>query len=224
VKTAWRHMPESHPAKLLQRRTVTGEALADLRQWLQEQAQTRNLQWLLAHADDGIIWGCIDAQGQLLLSRTALEAQQQYNRDYGHENLEITTALQVCPVLRIETLQQARLFAAHAELLLWRDGDNAFHARLIQDSATAEDADWLEAFDEAWMLWGTHGLPLPHGFTLWRDGAQGLRHVIPWPMRIDREAQTEPPHLIVRHYLAREEIFARVVISRLVVFTEEANT
>ena len=223
MNTAWRQLPGDHPARLLQSFTITVEAIADLRQWLQIQAQTYHLQWLLAHADDGINWGYLDTQGNLRLSRTALEAQRQADRDHAQTHPDIATALQVCPVLRVETLQQVRMFSAEAELLLWRDGNNAFHARVLQEPVPVEEADWLEAFDEPWMLWGTHGLPLPYGFTLWRDGAQGLLHAVPCTMQSGKDAQTRPPRLLVRHYLAKKEVFARVVMSRLVAITEETH-
>src|SRR5437879_2621870 len=76
------------------------------RDWLQQQARDCGLKYLLAHADDGVIWGRLD--GEVL--RIA--------RDVAGQNPE---ALACSPPLRVETLQQARLFGKLAELLVWRE-------------------------------------------------------------------------------------------------------
>jgi len=41
---------------------------SDLRKWIQEQVQCSayNLKYLLAHAEDGVIWGYFDSQGNLI--------------------------------------------------------------------------------------------------------------------------------------------------------------
>jgi CRISPR-associated protein (TIGR03984 family) len=180
----------------------------NLQTWLESEAKTHGLRWLLAHADDGIIWGKVDAGGALLTSHEAAKGNGQ--------------AEAVCPPLRLMTLQQARLFSAQAELLAWRDGDNALRARLIADveeggeahESPASPPDWARAFDEPQLLWGTRGVALTPDFTLLEDSAQGLRHAVPLSMN----GMRLPAQLCVRHYLARED-FARVVVSRLVALT-----
>src|SRR5947199_5744016 len=104
--------------------------LGEVRPWLQKQAADHHLPWLLAHADDGVIWGRLDG-GRLVTSFEAAAG------DGG--------ALGVCPELRTVTLQQARLFGPAAELLLWRDGGGRWQARLIRDCA-ADEATWAEGF------------------------------------------------------------------------------
>src|SRR5262249_20518527 len=116
------------------------------------------------------------------------------------------------PPLRVQALQQVRLFAQHAELLVWR-GEGGWQARLIRDGSDGNG--WVEAVDERQLLWGTHGTRLDHDFTLLRDGAQGLRHAVPLALPIGPKGDAIPPRLRVRHYLANES-FARVVASRLV--------
>jgi CRISPR-associated protein (TIGR03984 family) len=195
----WECKIESHPARLKDVPLPT-TGPTDLRSWLQEQAKEHNLTYLLAHADDGVIWGVIQSDGTL---KTSHEAAQ------GNAKAEA-----VCPPLRLLTLQQARLFGKDAELLLWRDGDNVFHARLIEDAKGGGTADWKEAYDEAQLLWGTQkakDVELTHGFTLLEDGAQGLRHAVP----LTPDMTKQRVQLIVRHYLADED-FARVAVSRLV--------
>ncbi len=168
---------------------------SDIKKWLQRQATQYGLKWLLAHADDGVIWGKAD-QGELVTSDS------------------ITP--EVSPPLRRETLQQVRLFAPYAELLLWRDGDDQWHARLIRDAKEVETPVWREAIDEYQILWGTHAEPLSNGFTLMTDGLQGLRHAVPLEVRGTFKEEYRPLRLWVRHYIKEDEDgFARIVVSRL---------
>lgn len=174
---------------------ITDCSISDVKVWLQTQAIQHNLRWLLAHADDGVIWGEL-RDGQLVTSDSVVP--------------------EVSPPLRAETLQQARLFAIHAELLLWRDGDNRWHARLIRDAAEGEDYAFTDAIDEPQILWGTDPQPLANGFTLMSDGAQGLRHAIPLAVRGKFDESSRPLRLWVRHYLQDDESgFTRIVASRL---------
>ncbi len=195
-ETKWERKIESYPARL-EEMPLPATGPDDLRGWLQENAGEHNLAYLLAHADDGVIWGAVQSDGTL---KTSDEAAQ------GN-----ATALAICPPLRSMTLQQARLFGKDAELLLWRDGDNVFRARLIVEVKDDGPADWKEAYDEPQLLWGTQGVALQEGFTLLEDGAQGLRHAVP----LTPDMTKQRVRLIVRHYLANED-FARVAVSRMV--------
>lgn len=160
----------------------------DVRTWLQEQAAGGTF-FLLAHADDGVIWGRME-NGTLV---TAPET------DFS-------------PPLRTETLQSARLFNDTGEIYLWRDGDNRFHARAIIDGA----GDSAEYYDEDHILWGDHVEASEGHFTWMSDGAQGLRQIVPIPVANPAEHH-RPVRLTVRHYLSEDEFgFARVAHSRLV--------
>ncbi len=196
---------QPHPAMVV--RGIKIDGLSGIRQWLVDRAQDYQLKWLLAHSEEGVIWGKVEA-GQLITSHEAAK---------GHAEFE-----KVCPDLRFDTLQQARLFSENAELLLWRDGDNQWQARVIQDATDTSKRDWDDAFDEAQLLWGTDPIVVPAlGFTLWEDGAQGLRHAVPSTrpdkVTMDGKPQQRPPKLVVRHYLAKEPM-ARIAVSRLVKF------
>jgi CRISPR-associated protein (TIGR03984 family) len=182
---------KSHPAVV---ELIAVDSISDVKGWLQAQATKHTLKWLLAHADDGVIWGEL-RDGQLVTSDSV--------------------APEVSPPLRAETLQQARVFAGDAELLLWRDGDNQWHARLIRQSADGETPTFTDVIDEPQMLWGTHG-EHRNGFTLLRDGAQGLRHAVPMQLPLGQNHETNPPRLWVRHYLQEDPNgFTRIVVSRL---------
>ena len=189
---------------------ITPGDLGDVKGWLQDRAIEHSLCWLLAHADDGVIWGKVE-QGALTTSHEAAQG------DGEAEN--------VWPPLRVETLQQARLFSKHAELLLWRDGDNVWHARLFRQPAEGEMPAFTEAIDEPQMVWGTHPRPLGDGgFTLMSDGAQGLRHAVPLAVTGAYNEQNRPLRLWVRHYIGEDETgFARIVASRLVDLTLEVT-
>lgn len=172
--------------------------------WLLAQAQTYGLATLLAHADDGVIWGKVD-NSQLKLSGDMFP--------------------QVSPPLRVITLQQVRLFSPQAELHLWRD-EQGWQARLVQDEPGAES----RYYDEAQILWGNFHQPESTAdFTLVADGEMGHRHAVPLGTS---EAQFfrnphpyRPLRLRVRHYLSHDDEsgLLRVTLSRLVdLFTEEA--
>lgn len=166
--------------------------------FLEKQAKTHNLRWLLAHLDDGVSWGRFDPeQDRLLVSRDAAAGN--------------ATAARYCPPLRVLTLQQARLFAPHAEWLLWRVPGEPWQARLLHDARAGEIPDWEECFDEAQWLWGTYAYSLPEGFSLLEHGERGLRHILPYALSGDL---SRPPRLQVRHYLTRDGL-AQVDASRL---------
>jgi len=174
---------------------ATGGISNDIKEWSQRQATQYGLKWLLAHADDGVIWGRVD-HGKIVTADSI--------------------APKVSPPLRRETLQQVRLFAPHAELLLWRDGDDQWYARLIRDANDGETPVWREVIDESQILWGTHAELLSNGFTLMRDGLQGLRHAVPLEVKGKFKEESRPLRLWVRHYIAEsEDGFARIVASRL---------
>ena|SRR5205085_5399511 len=170
--------------------------IADVRNWLQTHAAAHNLRWMLAHADDGVIWG-ENRSGQLVTADSV--------------------APNISPSLQAVTLQQARFFSSDAELLLWRDGDNQWHARLIRPPQAEEMPMLIETIDEPQILWGTDARPPPDNFTLMSDGAQGLRHAIPFVVTGQYDERTRPLRLCVRHYLKETDSgFARIIASRLV--------
>lgn len=172
---------------------IDEEFYSNLRGWLAAKA-TPDMPWLLAHADDGVIWGRREADGSLLLSSDVFDAKNRYP----------TIAVE----LRTETLQQARIFGKAGEVLVWRNGAG-FIAREIADGEQASE----DAFDERHLLWG-QGLPASsqQGFTLLVEGEQGPCHAVPLVVKDDRR-----PALRVRHYIDFDsDGQAFVCLSRLV--------
>jgi CRISPR-associated protein (TIGR03984 family) len=187
---------DDHPA-VFEPLDTTG--LADLRTWLNQQAARLGLKWLLAHADDGVIWGRFEG--------TKLVTSHEAAADHAG-------ARESCPPLEGETLREARVFSEKAELFLWRGVDRQWCGRVIRDAREGEEPTWEEAYDEAQMLWGTTSQPLDQDFTLMVHGSQGQRHAL--PMRImSRDGRPVLPRLVVRHYLGPDDI-ATIVASRLV--------
>jgi len=166
--------------------------------WLVAQARRYGLLYLLAHADDGVIWGRVDG-------------------DVLHTSHGIAPA---SPELRLSTLQQARLFSPAGELLLWRS-DEGWHARLVTDANGNEN----DLVDEDQILWGDTVEPekVEDGFTLVREGAQGMRHAVPIPVTTEQLKQHRL-RLRVRHYVTEnEDGEAIITLSRLVQLLPEGN-
>jgi CRISPR-associated protein (TIGR03984 family) len=149
-------------------------------EWLSQQMQLHELKYLLAHADDGVIWGRLDSDG-LITSHVV--------------------APEYSPPLRTETLQTARVFAPTGELLIWRDEAGQWVGRLIAEAKSGTKPEWTQAFDEYQILLGTNARPQDRGFTLMSEGSQGLFHVVPLKLEGKIDEQTRPLRLVVRHYL-----------------------
>ena len=130
--------------------TVPADFNGDIKTWMEQQANIHTFHWLLAHADDGVIWGEV--------------------RDSG---LHLSTSL-FGPELRAKTLQMARLFGEIGELYLWKS-DDGWSARLVVDG----EGGIAEYYDECHLLWGTHVEKTEEGFVRLRHGTEGLRHAPP---------------------------------------------
>ena len=127
---------------------------AQFEQWLVNEATQYKLDYGLAHADDGVIWGQF--------------SQGQWSWSSSHSSA-------ISPSLQGKTLQQLRLFGSNAEVLVWRE-ENQWRGRVITDRVEAGSQC---CFDEAHLLWGKpHGVA-EHGFQLMREGSQGLVHAPP---------------------------------------------
>jgi CRISPR-associated protein (TIGR03984 family) len=166
--------------------------------WLEKKATEYELKYLLAYADDGVIWGVIE-NGKLLTSDEA--------------------APSISPKMRIPTLQECRLFSGEGgELYLWHVNEG-WQARYIKDEGSSE----VRALDEDYVLWGDHVDSAIQSqddrFTVVADGAQGLRHAV--PLRLNRTTLPggkRPLRLTVRHYLEEHQGTGQLFIaySRLV--------
>jgi CRISPR-associated protein (TIGR03984 family) len=154
---------------------VLPQAVKDLQAWLTDQAKEHNLYWLLAHTDNGLIWGKL-RDDQLQLSSDA----------FPDQSARVT--------LDWITLQQCRLFGEPGELFLWKTGQR-WQARLYLDGIEVGTSFYME---EEYLLWGTRKEDEAKGFLLLAEGSQGIYHAPPLtitPTEMHRAA------LLVRHYL-----------------------
>lgn len=169
--------------------------------WLTQQADSTT-SYLLAHADDGVIWGKVE-NGALTTSHDAA-------RNTDHKDIS--------PPLREVTLQTARLFNENREIMLWRDTETgAWRARMIYAANDDQAATFVEAIDERQLLWGNQAEAISDTFTLLSDSGQGLRHIVP----VGIPADALPLRLRVRHLILEDETgFAHIAASRLVTLEE----
>ena len=167
----------------------------DLTGWLSRQMRINQLGYLLAHADDGVIWGRLDEEGLITSHNVEPECT---------------------PPLRIETLQTVRIFGPDGELLVWRDEMGVWTGRQIAEYTLDTPPGWARAFDERQILLGTKAEPRGRNFTLMREGSQGLVHIVPLKVTGRIDEQHRPLRLVVRHYVRIERNgFMRIDASRL---------
>ncbi len=168
----------------------------NLEKWLKEQASKYKLKFLLAHAEDGVIWGKFQ-DGNLI---TADSMFSEFAR------------------LRKLTLQQCRIFGESSEMMIWQT-DDGFKARVVED----EHLNKKEYIYEYQILWGTHGDKREQeGFTLLWDGKQGLKHAVPFTdIELEKDGKLKNPvRLQVNHYIDYDRAgVARIYLSRLVNLT-----
>jgi CRISPR-associated protein (TIGR03984 family) len=195
-------MTRKHIVESVTLETGSLKSIEDLRAWLIAQAKTNAFTWLLAHDEDGVIWGRID------------ESRLTTSHDASNEN---SHASSISPELRTDTLQQARLFGPQGELFVWRDGMANWRFRLIRVVKEGEESEFNEAIEEKYILWGTDPEPLSEEFTLMSDGAHGMRHIVPIRVEGRFDESTRPLRLQVRHYLNEDQTgFVYIAESRLV--------
>ncbi|MEG4282711.1 CRISPR-associated protein Csx19 [Microcoleus sp. A006_D1] len=166
--------------------------------WLQLKAKQYQLQYLLAHADDGVIWGELRGNDKKLVTS-------------GDDDVFPKLAK-----FRLCTLQQSRIFGKKAEVMLWKVGQN-WKARLIKDEYLSKE-DYI---CEKQILWGTQREgESKQEFTLVSDGSQGLKYAVPLiniPFSQDKKNLYHPIRLLVHHYIDYDDSgVARVYLSRLV--------
>jgi CRISPR-associated protein (TIGR03984 family) len=174
-----------------------------LRTWLEEQARTWNLNYLLAHAEDGVIWGRFDS-GKLTTAEQIFH-QPEFNVDF--------------PSLRVFTLQQCRIFGKNTEVMLWKVSQDDWKARSIEDKYLSEE-DYIS---ENQILWGTKAEKESNGFTLVSDGSQGLKHAVPLSGSF-KGKDSRFLRLKVHHYIHYDDGVARIYLSRLVNLYFDSNT
>ncbi|MCP2727178.1 type III-D CRISPR-associated protein Csx19 [Limnofasciculus baicalensis] len=180
-----------------------------LKDWLKQQAQNYQLPYLLAHAEDGVIWGHFDIDSGTLTTAREIFIECNF------------------PKLCLNTLQQCRVFGEAGEVLLW-NSNGEWRSRPVLQSKVSEliAQDKIGLIPETQILWGTQG-KTNGNFTLLSDGSQGLKHAVPIPVeesyfRKDKNELYRPVRLEVNHYFCyNSDGVARIFLSRLVSLKKE---
>ena len=196
------------PGSVMLEQFAPAEVGAEPVAWLKGKATDGMV--LLAHADDGVIWGRVR------------------NGEFDTPQIDRPDFKQV--TLRPITLQMARLFDETTEIFLWRVDEGSWRARQVTDAMGGEGNDprFRQRFDEYQVLWGTGIIDFDGEFSLANDGEEEFHHAPPVGIDIGSFA---PEHEIqirrrgkrnlrlkVRHYLESdgETGWLRVAQSRLV--------
>lgn len=155
--------------------------------------------YLLAHTDDGIIWGKWHEQ-QLVIANYLGNSQ---------------SLREIAPPLQALTLQQAFIFGLNSQVHLYHDELENWAARRVQENANADviPESQLLVGDEVIDCWPEQE------FTHLRDKRQqGLDQVL--PIKIDETdiANGKRPRLLVHHFVSYDPQSgeARIGLSRLV--------
>jgi CRISPR-associated protein (TIGR03984 family) len=161
--------------------------------WLTQQV-TADRPYLLAHADDGVIWGAWLNQGVC----TSYDVAPHFS-----------------PQLRGITLQQAFVFGRQDEIRLFHDELGNWQARQVVD-ADFKDKDTII---ENQILWGDEFVAaLNESFTHVRDrNQQGLDQVLPLKITPQDLLQGLRPRLEIHHFIEYDSKTgeARIGLSRL---------
>jgi len=157
--------------------TYNPEVDSDLKDWLTKKAESLGSPvWMLAFADDGVLWGKLNDQKILLTSGS----------------------------LNWIKLQTLHLFGKLGEFRLWRVGQQ-FAGCLILDCAGLADSENEPWFDRGYVLWGTQ-VDIPgDDFSVISDGRQGLRHAVPLRLNKQTRLSSHPLRILIRNYLAEDQ-------------------
>lgn len=162
------------------------------------------LNWALAHCDDGVTWGRYDQESKRWL-------------------LGSDVCKEVSPTVRAERLQELRMFGSSVEVFIWQD-EGELNGRVIEDVNKLPRSNPLRSSDESRILRGdTVRQTLEHEFTLVADHA-GAEQVIPLAAT-QQQLQAHSIRLVTRHYYERdkENGAIRVAASRLVELNSEGT-
>ncbi len=163
---------------------VLPDEVKEFGDWLSKMAAEAEAAWMLAHLDDGLLWGKVENKRLIVPSSTA----------------QFTL-----PVLQPITLQRLWLFGESGEVYLWRDADEGqWKKRTTKAVNKNATADFAEIIEEKWLLYGTDPKATVDGFTIITDGSQGFGHAIPLPVKGKFNEQNRPLRLKVRHHLVED--------------------
>lgn len=160
----------------------------------QEARSEDGFRWLLAHCDDGVVWG-------------KYEGGWRFGSDY----------FDICPRVSETNLIEMRVFGDDRELLIWRT-EEGLKGRLLKDKAPLPKDAPTRWDDEKRILAGNKFIASRGGFT--RIGtSSGAEQVV--PLELSRTDNT--CYLKVRNYFEQdsETGAVRVAVTRLISLEKE---
>lgn len=182
--------------KLQERTYLIGKnkEVTDLPGDLQKEVAEGNHLYLLAHLDDGVIWGYVTDKTLQLSSQAFPD---------------------ISPELHAAKLWELRLFGTDGEWHVWRSGEKLFSQTITEGMGNPK-----AAFDEEYILWGTIADgDSKNGFQPFFESNLGIVHTPPAEVKTSERHSLK---LVVRHYVEHDESGAAYVkISRLVDLKKE---
>lgn len=184
---------------------LDGTACAQLVAWLRGETDSAPelgvaFAWVLAHADDGVTWG-------------------RFDREADRWRLGCDDVPKVSPPIRLDALQELRLFGDEAEVLIWRS-DEGLRGRVLKDTNGDTPPKFLRPSDEYRIVRGDRVRENTTGGFTWVTDATGAEQVLPLGVDEDQVRQHKV-RLHVRHYWAQneEDGTVRIAVTRLVKLT-----
>lgn len=164
---------------------------SDLVGWLIQHCNEVGSQcWLLAYADDGVIWGKID-------DHKMVTAADVFNTEYPG----------AFPVLNMDKLQKASLFGERAEIRLFRR-NGSWSALRIEENPAADESD---SFVRSYLLWGNRVKARKDGWTWVEDGQLGIHQAL--PLEITDKISHRIMRIDIRYYIDYEKDHGQALIA-----------
>lgn len=147
----------------------------DPARWFADQPRVGDTAWLLAYADDGVIWGELTGC-KLVLAQDIFEH---------------------FPKLESQTLQHAHLFGSLGEVRVFRQ-PGGLKALRLEDVADPQ----ADAFTRSYILWGDSVKKTEQGWSWMEDGQLGIHQALPLVRPVGKQGRAF--RLEVRYYLHYE--------------------
>lgn len=159
--------------------------------WFMDQPSVGDFSWLLAYADDGVVWGKI-CNGKLMIA----------NNIFGES----------FPKMNTKKIHFVRFFGHLAEIRVFQK-DSIFSAVRLED----EPNDKL-SFIRSYFLWGNSVRDVKDGWTFVEEGQHGIFQAIPIEIPHLNDNKTTRLKIRIRYYLdfEKEHGQAKVVGNRFV--------
>ncbi|MBF0502755.1 MAG: hypothetical protein HQM09_21655 [Candidatus Riflebacteria bacterium] len=163
--------------------------IGDISSGKRPSSASKDESWLLAHCDDGVVWGHAEPDNERL-----------------HLSWEAFAG--ISPAIKTERLQSLRLFCHNAEILIWK-AENEFRGRLLMDAPVSDES--MKPLRRSVCLLGTRVVSTSKGFSLLED-KNGSRHAPPLNVTFcDRPG--EAGRINILDYFSKDDESGKIRIS-----------